>query len=104
MFTLSDITHRRDWYKVTIKQVRMLGGQGLMKRYGGSFIHALQSIYPEYQWNPWTFASSHRSATRMSKSQHLLMHYVQKVTTKYEELMCIDIWSIGDNLFELCDF
>lgn len=35
-----------DWHEVTVKEVRVHGGAGLLKRYGDSLVQALCAVYP----------------------------------------------------------
>jgi hypothetical protein len=44
------ITKQEDWYQVSRKQVHALGGHFVQSHYG-TLIDALQSVYPEYEWN-----------------------------------------------------
>ena len=39
-----------DWYSITTRQIRKLGGGGILKRYNGSLYTLLQTVYPDYQW------------------------------------------------------
>jgi hypothetical protein len=44
---------QEDWYNLTLTDAREYGIYSIISRYyGTSVFHALQSIYPEYEWNP----------------------------------------------------
>ena len=51
----------QDWYKVPRKAVESRGGRGLLNRYR-SLAGALQSVYPEYDWQMLSFLDA---ATKM---------------------------------------
>ncbi len=44
-----NITEPAQWYKVTIQNIRQLGGSGLLDKYEGSLRNLLKTVYPEYQ-------------------------------------------------------
>lgn len=54
-----------DWYRVSIKDIKEKGGDGMVREYGllvSNFFYllnilkgALQKIYPHYDWKPWLF-------------------------------------------------
>jgi hypothetical protein len=46
------IVKQEDWYGVNTNVVKNMGGQGLLHEHKDSLIHSLQSIYPEFRWNP----------------------------------------------------
>jgi len=43
------------WYKVSHKMIIENGGSGLLKRFDGSFQSLLESIYPDFKWDPLKF-------------------------------------------------
>ncbi len=61
--------YQLDWYKIDRIDVGKFGGASLlMRRYNGSPIEALESVYPEYQWNGWMFNKVNEI---QNKSPHL---------------------------------
>jgi hypothetical protein len=40
-----------DWYGISIKTIRQMGGGGLLQKYGNSPSKMIQSVYPNYPWN-----------------------------------------------------
>jgi len=50
-----------DWYKVTVRELRAVGGRGILARYGDSILNILKTIYPYYEWKPWMFRAVPRS-------------------------------------------
>jgi hypothetical protein len=47
------VEKQEDWYKINGTTVKRLGADGLFTHYyNNNFFSALQSIYPEYEWNP----------------------------------------------------
>ena len=50
------IKEMQDWYRITIKDIRDLGGAGLLySEYRNSPFLMLSTIYNEYEWLPWKF-------------------------------------------------
>ena len=50
------INETSDWYNISTKQIANLGGSYLLARkYKGSPLLLLSSIYPNYNWLPWRF-------------------------------------------------
>src|SRR5437588_600593 len=48
-----NITEQKHWYKKTVED---MGGDKLLPNYyNGSLQRALETIYPEYNWNTWEF-------------------------------------------------
>ena len=47
--------NEENWYSVKTKDILQLGGKGLLNRYDGSLIKALQHVYPEKEWHVWKF-------------------------------------------------
>ena len=39
-----------DWYRITTKEVRELGGDEILARNGNSLIDSLQHVYDEHNW------------------------------------------------------
>jgi hypothetical protein len=59
-----------DWYKVKAEDVKLQGiflkrsnllqgAESVMNIYGGSLIKSLENNFPEFEWKPWRFASTH---------------------------------------------
>lgn len=46
-----EITTLNDWYQHTVKEALDHGGRGILYYYNNSLQRALETIYPEYQWN-----------------------------------------------------
>jgi len=44
-----------DWYRVTERNVKQHGGDGLLTRYDYSLLGILSSLFPEHDWKPWLF-------------------------------------------------
>ncbi len=66
-----DIHDAKDWQLVSIAQVKKAGGYGLINYYKGSLRRALQTLYPQLNWN--------EKRRRRGKIQHLLWHYIKQV-------------------------
>ncbi len=50
------IQKTEDWYNITTSQVEDEGGSGLLKgHYNNSISRALESVYPDYNWQRWRF-------------------------------------------------
>lgn len=54
------IASKDQWYRVTIEQIRRLGGSGFLNGYDSSIQRALADIYPDYPWRSWLFAHGSR--------------------------------------------
>lgn len=53
------IEKQEDWYSASLQEVKELGAELLLRtEFEDSLFSALQSIYPEYQWNPLPFDSA----------------------------------------------
>ncbi len=50
MLHLLDIKDFNDWYKVTLNELKQMGGGGLLAHYG-SLSRLLTTVYPEYLKN-----------------------------------------------------
>lgn len=46
-----------DWYSVSGKEIKNLGGENILKYHNSSLFQSLQSVYPEYEWDPTLFHS-----------------------------------------------
>lgn len=45
---------QQDWYSVSLEDIHLLGGQGLLTNYhSNSLFSALQYVYPDFEWIPW---------------------------------------------------
>ncbi len=79
-FTFGYITTPRDWNLVSSSQLHKHGCAWLFNHYG-SLKNALRSIYPDQPWK----GTSPRSSS-VSKNQHLLFQYIQKVSRSEKTL------------------
>ncbi len=78
----SYITDPHDWYFVTTQQISIHGGAGLLSRYKGSLIHALQAIYPHIDWKTYRFSRPHqipKNKSFFSKNQHYLFQVIKQL-------------------------
>ena len=51
------------WYNVTVRELGALGGASILRNYYRSSVYAmLKAVYPEYDWLPWKFKKSTRTA------------------------------------------
>jgi hypothetical protein len=41
----------RDWNKVTVEQIKQLGGRTLLSYHDDSFAKCLRALYPKFDWN-----------------------------------------------------
>lgn len=71
------------WYDVTIQMVKELGGGGLVAHHEGSLMKALQSAYPEYQWN---------ALWKLSEGQGYVGRFL-KTFLKFDILINHKLWS-----------
>ncbi len=70
-----------DWYKVQKKQIRNLGGAGLLSsRYTGSLSRMLLKVYPEYDWVPWKFSVLPRA---VRKDSNLLKRALKEIENAF---------------------
>ncbi len=73
-----------DWNYVSIRQVHQHGGGGLLnKYYGGSLQRALQTLYPEHNWQRYRLTKPPHipaGATSFSKQQYFLLQLLQTVS------------------------
>jgi len=51
----ADLSH---WYKINNKDLLKNGASGLLKRYNGSIVALLSTVYPEYTFQAWKFGST----------------------------------------------
>jgi hypothetical protein len=55
------ITKFEDWYQVRFQHLKELRVLSIIQHYyKGSIVRALQTVYPEYPWLPWAFATCPR--------------------------------------------
>jgi hypothetical protein len=74
-----DIQMQQDWYDVTGLQVKQLGAKVLInKYYSGSLFSALQSIYPQYIWDPQQLTATPRSLHNCFPANHWKSHSNQR--------------------------
>lgn len=50
------VERMEDWYGVKYRDVLDRGGAGILAIYKGSLAAALQSLFPEHEWQPWRFS------------------------------------------------
>eukprot|EP01114_Cavostelium_apophysatum_P010301 TRINITY_DN2385_c1_g1_i1.p1 TRINITY_DN2385_c1_g1~~TRINITY_DN2385_c1_g1_i1.p1 ORF type:complete len:481 (+),score=107.55 TRINITY_DN2385_c1_g1_i1:176-1618(+) len=62
-----------EWYKVSSVDFVQFGGAGLLKRFEGSHIKMLQTLYPEHDWKPWKFAVAPRGFWANTEGQRDFM-------------------------------
>ncbi len=78
-----DMKKPRDWYTVSIKQVRQSGGTGLLNHYAGSLIRALKAVYPHHEWTSYRYSTPHQISKHgsfFSKNQYALFQVLKKVS------------------------
>jgi hypothetical protein len=46
---------KEDWHYITVKELCVHGGAGLLYKYRNSKLKMLQSVYPTEEWVPWKF-------------------------------------------------
>jgi len=63
-----------DWNHVTSIQFYQAGGAGLLARYKGSVIRALQANYPETTWHRYRFTPQRGKATTSKQQLYLFKH------------------------------
>jgi hypothetical protein len=75
-----NIQKQEDWYSVTVKQVRALGGTYLLDNYdnstNSSLFEALKSVYPEYDWDPIHSNKHSASFWQDTKNQRRYMDWI----------------------------
>jgi hypothetical protein len=69
-----------DWYKVSVSQIKALGGRGVLGGHS-SLLKVLATVYPEHNWEPYQFLRPHQSkkGLRASKAQILLYDMLVKL-------------------------
>src|SRR5690606_28144618 len=50
-----EICDIKDWYGITWKDVAKQNGASVLNVYKGSLVRALTSVYPNSEWEVWTF-------------------------------------------------
>jgi hypothetical protein len=53
-----NIKNMSDWYHVSQKDLRSLGGSGLLSKYNSSPSLLITTVYAEHEWLPWKFPLS----------------------------------------------
>ncbi len=85
-----DIQSPHDWYSISIQQFHRSGaGYLLAKKYNNSLIQLLRAFYPDHPWGVYRYSTPHHvpsGKTLYSKTQHLLLRYVQNVGMRYSML------------------
>jgi hypothetical protein len=84
MITTLYIKKPEDWFKISIQQVLLRNGTGLLRHYGTSLIRALKANYPEHKhvWASYNFAHPHQQIYQggaVSKSQLHLRNVLCKL-------------------------
>lgn len=46
-----NVQSQQDWFKVTLKEVRQMGGSSLLDAHRNSLTKSLSSLYPEFDWS-----------------------------------------------------
>jgi hypothetical protein len=52
--TALQVTSPDDWYKVTLRNIKLNGGSSIIEKYTSKY-DLLKTIYPEYKWDPFQF-------------------------------------------------
>ncbi len=86
VFTFPYIKDHRDWYSVSIHQIKKCGGNGLFYHHHGSLSRALISAFPHLEFHPWRFSVPHqitRGKSYFSKDQQFLYRQLQELFPSY---------------------
>lgn len=83
------ITTHEQWYEKVDRELHAYRGGGLlMRHYGGSLKKALETVYPEYYWKIWEFASVGPNYWKDIENQRLYFDHISKdhlSITHYEQ-------------------
>eukprot|EP01114_Cavostelium_apophysatum_P023739 TRINITY_DN9046_c0_g1_i1.p1 TRINITY_DN9046_c0_g1~~TRINITY_DN9046_c0_g1_i1.p1 ORF type:complete len:1029 (-),score=223.52 TRINITY_DN9046_c0_g1_i1:186-3272(-) len=80
-----DVKKKSDWAKVTRKDVYARGGAGLLRHYNSSVYQALQSIYPEMNWEGSKFKDfQDENVNLMSKGQQQIYDVLSELVDDLE--------------------
>lgn len=72
------VQQMEDWYHIHASQVAEKGGFGLLNHHNSSLIHALQAIYPEYDWKVWLFSVTPRHFWETPSNHRLFFDWLGK--------------------------
>ncbi len=81
--TKAEIKDPSDWYKLSHHQFIQHGAGGLLNHYKGSFIHALQNIFPGSFWAAGRNAYPHqisKGKSKFSKEQYMLFQCIKQAS------------------------
>jgi hypothetical protein len=73
------IKHYSDWYKVSVKDIKELGGHTLLYNYDYSLAKLLTMTYPEHNWETFDLQSK---SSFYKKSQYLLKILLKTIFPK----------------------
>jgi len=84
-----NIKGQEDWYRVSFQDISENGGLGLLSQhYGSSPSKAIMSVFPEYNWQPWSFEKVHRHYWDESSNIQELMKWL----TETLQIKHLDDW------------
>jgi hypothetical protein len=69
-------TTMEDWYKITQADFAAHKGTGLIRKYNGTSIDLLQSVFPEHAWNFWMFKNATKGLWSNLDNQRLYMAWL----------------------------
>lgn len=61
------ITEMKQWYHVSVLQMRKKGASGLLSKYNGSPKTMIMSLFPEHKWNPSRFNRNNKENKTVKK-------------------------------------
>jgi hypothetical protein len=72
------IKKMEDWYAKHSDELRMKGGGSVLSAFNGSFVRALQSLYPEFEWNAWLFDQTPRQYWNDFENQKKAVEWMEE--------------------------
>lgn len=75
------------WYQVRTSEIKKLGGASLLqKKFNGSLIKALTSVFPSHAWLEWKFRSTPMKWWKDIKNQRKYMQWLGETVVKVKSM------------------
>jgi hypothetical protein len=92
------IINTEDWYRVKQSDIHRMGGDRLLRYYGDSLTKALQTIYPDSNWEMWRFGRSPRG---FWDDQNNASKFLQSVSNQLGLNTVAELYTITRKHFDL---